>query len=984
MARDNKVFQVSLKRGSAYAWNEQWTEAADQYRCALAEFPDDVSARTYLAMALYKSRQFEESLALYLALWKAQPSNLTLLQRVAELQEAVGDRESAAISYSHLAEAHGRRRAPKDAVRAWLKVAQLSPPNPVIWGPILEAATQAGMVRHIVPAYLDLARELALQSRFQDAIKIAENAEKLDPGNPLTVMMLSGIQRGLQYWWRAAGLGEEVFPEDLARVIPTVSSIQAKVQVEGMVPPEAAIGEAVAPPATPADEAGPSGDEKPAITVYAENVTLSLDQSGLMSIQGDVVKRPRDDEPPYPLPELEEAAALEEEPVEPEPQAIEPEQVEEQVAPEEPAEQPAEAETPAEPASVGEPVEAMGEAEPPDIQQAQPVDFAVPDRAEDEVEAEEAGDETPAETAGGVEEETATPEEELVAPEDEPGEIGAEEAEEAVAGQAIEEAASEEPAVTDEQVEMEAVEPAEVEEEEAPLTWEELVKQAQDVKTSGRLREAMALFQRSLEGSAAIAEKFAELGEAQEQSDQLENAAVAYAQALELAPELPRAHLGMARVQLAQHSLDRSEASARQALEGLAAGSSDAAGQAVDLLLEVQQERVAYGDLGAAVAGLAWLRSVVPVHSLPIEAVEKVASAPEALLGSFAAEHLDEIEPLPAEARLEIVTGLKVSEQELAAGNLRLAADEMYRLVSTYPNFLPAQAVIGRILAGQGRIKEARDRARRLLDLYELRGEGHRVMDILRWMVAGGFAGAEDRERLADMLESQGQAEEAAAVRGGQLEPQAEPSLEPSLSLGEEAERGSPVEARVALVEESTTEAGQVGQDGRETKPTAPPEREWEPYPLAEEVAAEEPLVTTQEVRWWEAEAIEQPAEEVREVEERRPRLKGMFNALRAMLQKEGISAAEQYQPQPEGLARTDIAAREAMLRLAESKYASGDVKGTANLVLAALGDERIADAASKAALLRVLQVLEPTAERREALLEFLDELGLPENLADL
>ncbi|MCL4535378.1 MAG: hypothetical protein M1370_09505, partial [Bacteroidetes bacterium] len=132
MARDNKLFQEALKRGSAHAWNEEWNNAAEQYRLALQEFPDDVSALTYLAMALYRCGEYRQSLALYQSLWNSQPSNLTMLQRVAELQEAVGEREAAAISYGHLAEAHTRRRSPRDAFKAWQKVVEFTPGNPLL------------------------------------------------------------------------------------------------------------------------------------------------------------------------------------------------------------------------------------------------------------------------------------------------------------------------------------------------------------------------------------------------------------------------------------------------------------------------------------------------------------------------------------------------------------------------------------------------------------------------------------------------------------------------------------------------------------------------------------------------------------------------------------------------------------------------------------------------------------------------------------
>jgi hypothetical protein len=214
---DSRPFQEALKRGSVHAWGGRWEQAVQEYRLALNQSPRDPSARTYLAMALFKSGQLREALGLYQDLCKAQPSNLSLLLRLAEVQEAIGDCESALANYRLLATTHEGLNQPKDAVRGWRKAVALNPADLQLWDALLTAAERAGSLAEQMPGYLRLAREMAMGARFQDAIQVVERAQQLDPSNPAVPELLLAIRRALEFSWRAAAAGESVPEEALVR-----------------------------------------------------------------------------------------------------------------------------------------------------------------------------------------------------------------------------------------------------------------------------------------------------------------------------------------------------------------------------------------------------------------------------------------------------------------------------------------------------------------------------------------------------------------------------------------------------------------------------------------------------------------------------------------------------------------------------------------------------------------------------------------------
>lgn len=713
MAGDNRLFQEALKRGSAHAWNEQWAEAAEEYRRALAEFPEDVSARTYLAMALYKSGANREALDLYQALWESQPANVTMLQRVAELQEAVGDKAAAALSFGRLADAYARKRAHKEAFKAWHKVVQLSPSNPVLWNSLIQMALQVGTVKEVLPGYLDLARDLAIQSKFQDAIQIAERARTLDPENPLVAPMLAAIRKGIEYSLRAASFGEEVYPEDLAIYIPTVATLRSRVlgEVDSTPPPE---------PAHAWPDMPPRPDLVQTPTTELEIEALAPDQAAPTGADSAIPSPPR---------AIPEAPAAEPEPRVPaEPESVStPPDVE---VPRAEFEATPVFEEASELAAVAEPARELPTAE--EFAEAEPQAWTTPEEeptheAPDEVEP--VGEEPAAEQlVAGPYVEGAGPGEEAI-PEPE-----AEEEEAVLEGQAAETAPSEpenEPFPAPE-AEGELSPAAEPEEGEI-RSWQDLMRRVEAAKEAGRLQEAISLYELAIATSGAVTQYLVELAELHEQLGQQEDAARVFGEALALTPDLPRALLGLSRLDLSARKLDSAESLARRALEASVPDHPEAEAQAVGLLLDILRERAAYGDLGGVAEGLARLRPLVVLDRLSPSTAERAMAMPRELLGQCVADHLEEISSLPRPYREEMVSALVRTEKLINEGKLRSAADEVYQIVSSHPDFLPAQSVLGTILVAQGRPREAIERANRLVDAYRLRGEEDRALEVQRW-----------------------------------------------------------------------------------------------------------------------------------------------------------------------------------------------------------------------------------------------------------
>ena len=887
-----------MKRGADHAWNERWDRAVEEYTLALEQFPEDVSARTYLAMAAFRAGRLATALELYQGLWKAQPSNLVMLQRIAELQRATGDLESACTSFRVLAEIHVRRRSFKEAFSAWQKVVELKPRDPSFWGSLVDVATQLGTVAEVLPGYLKLARELALEGRFQEAIQVAERASTLDSANPAVMELLAAIRRALEYSWRAASVGDELPLDILPRLIPPLRSA-GEPRLEP-VPPEPAGPPEQQPEATldgaravDSSTEGPASFSEQALGSQREPPAAALPEFPLEA--GSTAPGPEVISTPEPPAESESAAAVA--------------SSEARVAPkEEPIQPVAESEIPVSAeqpdGAVGEPVAPVDvafEMEPPAVATS----------------LEQPGDSEPVEAigvqGGEVEEDACWIEQ----AEDVPSQASSsvhEEPEEAAAFQEMEKELSDR---------------------------EALVVQAREARKSGKLREAVALYGEALAAEPISVDVCVELAETYERLGESEQAAAAYGRALELAPHLPPALAGLARLHLAAGQLEAAEEKASLALEASAAADGGVDVATLELLLEVLRERESGGEVGLVVERLAWLRDRPWLEQLDPEAVDSLMQSCTDLLGQCAGEHLEEIALLPAADRAEAVLALRNAEDHLRQGKLRSAADEMYRLLAVHGDFLPAQSLLGRTLVLQGRAEEARERARRLARLYELRGAPWQALEVLWWMVAHRVGDEETRNRLAELLRAGNRLREAEMVElGWQEAPVPEPH--PPLPLSNGGKETEQLRERAGKVGVGTVERGRRREDH---EPEAIGSGD-----LGTEALAGDDLPVEASI----------PVEQVGSAEAPIP---GDSNA--------SSGASEGAAEQPALLAGQEaislvggggdvgvVSAADAVLLLAEDRFSARDPAGAAALLRSALEEEWMVDASMRAAFSRVLKML--------------------------
>lgn len=196
MVGKRSVFEEAMKRASNYAWEKQWSKAIVEYKRALAEFPDDLTALVSLGMAHLESRQLEEALSAYQKASRLTPKDPLAWERVADVQERLGRLDEAAETYVAMANIYVERKEMGKAVETWLRATRLVPDHLRAHLRLSEAYAKQGKARAAAGECLTLARILQRRGQIEKAIQQCRLALELDPRNTQAYATLEALRAG--------------------------------------------------------------------------------------------------------------------------------------------------------------------------------------------------------------------------------------------------------------------------------------------------------------------------------------------------------------------------------------------------------------------------------------------------------------------------------------------------------------------------------------------------------------------------------------------------------------------------------------------------------------------------------------------------------------------------------------------------------------------------------------------------------------------
>ena len=175
------AFQKALSEGHSAAWDQDWNKAAECYRRAVLEFPEEPKALNSLGLALYQLGRFEESLDTYRRVAQIAPDDPMPLEKVAQLSERVGDVQAAVGASMRAAEAFLAQQDLEKAIENWSRVTSLQPEQALAHGRLATVHERLGHKDRAVTEYLAVASLLQRSGSLAKAAEVVSKASALLP-----------------------------------------------------------------------------------------------------------------------------------------------------------------------------------------------------------------------------------------------------------------------------------------------------------------------------------------------------------------------------------------------------------------------------------------------------------------------------------------------------------------------------------------------------------------------------------------------------------------------------------------------------------------------------------------------------------------------------------------------------------------------------------------------------------------------------------
>jgi tetratricopeptide (TPR) repeat protein len=268
MPGNQEVFSAAINSADHHRWDSQWGEALKEYQRALAEFPEDATARSGLGFCYIQIKQWQPALTEYEMVLKRDPGNVIALSKTAELYGLLGRRGDAYGAYSYLADLYVKAGQGARAEAAWQKAVQLSPGNPEPHERLASYYFEKKDIASMIQQRLAAAQGYLACNEFNLARVQCEDVLRVDGENILARQLLS----------RATGQSEGPPPSG-ATFSTAIYPESEQPQQEGKEAEAPANGTSSGPRNFNSDSAGNS---------QAETVTSGNTSGGNTSIMGNM------------------------------------------------------------------------------------------------------------------------------------------------------------------------------------------------------------------------------------------------------------------------------------------------------------------------------------------------------------------------------------------------------------------------------------------------------------------------------------------------------------------------------------------------------------------------------------------------------------------------------------------------------------------------------------------------------------------------
>lgn len=194
MAGNERLFQQAMSDGHSAAWDQDWQRAANYYRLALEQFPENHTALSNLGLALFELKDLASALKIYQRAAITDPTDPVPVEKIALLLEKLKRSNEAARASAQAAEMYLKARDPGKSVENWLRVVQLQPDNLNAYARLAMIYERMGHKTEAVSYYLIIAGLLQKAGETNKAAQSIMYALKILPASAEATQALHDLK----------------------------------------------------------------------------------------------------------------------------------------------------------------------------------------------------------------------------------------------------------------------------------------------------------------------------------------------------------------------------------------------------------------------------------------------------------------------------------------------------------------------------------------------------------------------------------------------------------------------------------------------------------------------------------------------------------------------------------------------------------------------------------------------------------------------
>ena len=171
---NQEQFQQAMNQGHSAAWDQNWELAADFYRKALEDMPDNPVGLTNLGLALFEQQKYTDALTCYIKSAKIAVNDPLPVEKIARIYERQGKLNEAIQASIKAADLYLNNKEVEKAIDNWVRAISLQPDN-------MMARTRLAMVYERMGRKPEAVKEyLATAAIYQHSGNIAKSQQVIE------------------------------------------------------------------------------------------------------------------------------------------------------------------------------------------------------------------------------------------------------------------------------------------------------------------------------------------------------------------------------------------------------------------------------------------------------------------------------------------------------------------------------------------------------------------------------------------------------------------------------------------------------------------------------------------------------------------------------------------------------------------------------------------------------------------------------------